>query len=948
MRAKRPITTLAALTVFWAAAAQTGVARFRIADRTSREGVVGAVVRIERDTSHPTQPLLAATGPGGAFATPRLPYGRYRLLVTSLGYDSLAHGFRIASPATGPDTLLLAPRAEAIDRVVVAARALRSSVQGDTLSYRAAAYKVAFGSDAASLLEKMPGMEVTEGGVEAQGRTVQRIYVDGREFFGNDVLSAIRNIPSDMIESIDIYQAQSDESEFTGVDNGEGHTSLNIRTLPDKRRGAFGRLYAAWGVADKYIGGGNVNLFNEERRITVVGLANNVSRQNFSFEDILGTAESPGGKPRNDRFAVRPLPGISSVEAVGLNYSDDWGAKAKATASYFFNRTDNRNLSLSDKQTFTATERMVLTSDRNRTATRNLNHRFSSRIDYRIDNRHSLLLRTALSVQDNTLRGENFSRTDNRHADDDVRFVNRRRIFTRNDNAGYTLSGSLIYRYRLGSKRAQTLTFGFGGGARRNDQQSRPRHYTFRNEHENPTGDTTSYDSRSLSRSDRDQPGYDTYGSMNYSLSLSKRSRLSIEYRCSYAHTLLERSTYLFDDAAGAFPDQRDQRQSTAYDYAYLTHRAGSTYQFRLRKTRIAASLYYQHATFGSDYAFPYRQHTGAAFDNLTYNMVANIAVDRNNTLKFTANARTANPRATDLQSIVNTTNRQHVFAGNPSLDPVYTHRISGQYIRAVPSKGRTFTLWAEISLSPNTITDSLVIDSPDFPIDDRGTPLGAGNQFTKPVNLGGLRILKATVSYGLPVRWLASNLNLRADFSSGRIPSIINGVRSNLRNDAFGGSLTLGSNLSENVDFRLAYTGRYNRSTSASRQRTLDNSFFSQQVRFDATVSLWRRIVLRAHAGYNSYRGITDPFREERLICNALAGVKLFRNRLAELSVGVNDILDRNRTTFRRTVTGTTLRNTTDSAVGRYVQVQFTYNLRHYLRQRNASIERPGNTESP
>ena len=90
---------------------------------------------------------------------------------------------------------------------------------------------------------------------------------------------------------------------------------------------------------------------------------------------------------------------------------------------------------------------------------------------------------------------------------------------------------------------------------------------------------------------------------------------------------------------------------------------------------------------------------------------------------------------------------------------------------------------------------------------------------------------------------------------------------------------------------------------------------------------------ILVPNADYDHYRGITDPFLEERLICNAMLGVKLFRNRLGEISVGVNDLLDQNRTTFRRAVTGTTLRYVTNLAVGRYVAFQLTYNLRVYKR---------------
>ena len=120
----------------------------------------------------------------------------------------------------------------------------------------------------------------------------------------------------------------------------------------------------------------------------------------------------------------------------------------------------------------------------------------------------------------------------------------------------------------------------------------------------------------------------------------------------------------------------------------------------------------------------------------------------------------------------------------------------------------------------------------------------------------------------------------------------------------------------------------------------TLDNTYFSQTAKAETTFVLWKRLALRANADYNYYRGITDTFLEERLICNAMLGVKLFRNCLGEASVGVNDILDQNGTTFRRTVSGTTLRNVTNLAVGRYVSFQFTYNLRLFRRQSNAVMD--------
>lgn len=911
--------------------AQSGSVRFRVADRATREAVIGAVAELRSRGDSSAAPLYTASGSDGRGSFHRIPAGDYRLTISSLGYDSLGRDLRIAASEIVLDTLWLTPRAETIDDVVIETPALRSSVHGDTLSYHAAAYKVAFGADAGSLLAKMPGLEIADGGIAAQGRNIRRVYVDGREFFGNDVLSAIRNIPADMIESIDIFNTQSDQSEFTGVDTGEGFTALNIVTRPDKRRGAFGRLYGAYGIPDKYIGGGNVNIFNQDRRITIIGLVNNVSRQNFSFEDILGTTEEANGTAANKNFMVKPLDGISTVQALGVNYSDDWGSKAKIAASYFFNRTDNRNVSQTEKQSFTSTDKLVLYDDENTSQALNLNHRFNSRLDYKIAADHSLMMRTSFSVQDNDSRNELRSRTDNRFSEEEIRFVYRRRNFGDNDSRGLNFSNQILYRYRLPGKTSQNLTLGVGGSYRGYEQLSQPRQYTFRDP-DDTACDTTAYSSRNISRTDRDQPGYQIYGSASYTRSLTKRSRMSLEYRCSYAENSVERNTYVLT-AENLFPTERNPKQSAEYGYSYLTHRVGATYQYRFRKTKVATTLYYQHDGFSGNYVIPYPTGTERAFDNLTYNAVAEIFINRNNTLKFNASGRTSNPRATDLQNIVNTTNRQNVVAGNPGLDPVYTHRISGQYIRTNPERGRTFTLSAEFAASPNTVADSLVIDTPAFIIDDEGTALGEGNQFVRPVNLAGYRNLRAQINYGFPVRWLRSNLNLRAGISAGRLPSIINGVRNNLANRAYNLGAVLGSNISEAVDFRISYTGSYQESRSASQVRSIDNTYFNQQARAETTFVIRNRFVIRANADYDHYRGITDPFLEERLICNAMLGVKLFRNRLGEISVGVNDLLDQNRTTFRRAVTGTTLRYVTNLAVGRYVAFQLTYNLRVYKR---------------
>ena len=531
--------------------AQSGTLRMRLVDRTGREPVAGAVVELLAQADTTRNPLYTASGGDGEVRLQQVPAGEWLLRVTSLGYKPLARPVRTSGGDEELGTLELTPDAETIEEVVLEVPALRSSIRGDTLSYRASAFKVTFGADAGALIGKMPGLEIADGVIEAQGRTVQRVFVDGREFFGSDVMSAIRNIPADMVESIDVFNSQGDQSEFTGVDIGDGYTAINIVTQPDKRRGVFGRLFAGYGLTDKYIGGGNVNIFNQSRRLSIIALANNVNIQNFSFEDILGTTDQGQAKARagSDNFMVRPLEGISTVQAVGVNYSDDWGKRAKITASYFFNRADNRNESLTDRQTFTSTEKLVLYDAQGDSRIENTNHRFNSRFDYRFNDRHSLMMRTAFSIQDYLQQGETFSRTDNRFSEEDIRFVNRRRSFSFNDRFGYTVSNSLIYRYRLPGKLLRNLTFGVGGRYSGGDQYSLPRQYTFRDEAD-IEADTADCDARNISRTRREQPGYSVNGNVTYTQALSRRSRMSAEYRVTYAANSVDRLRVRLPDAA--------------------------------------------------------------------------------------------------------------------------------------------------------------------------------------------------------------------------------------------------------------------------------------------------------------------------------------------------------------------------------------------------------------
>ena len=320
------LTTL--LTLFAAAAfAQRGGVTATVVDADTGESVVGAVLTLT-PVKTPEKKQYFTSAFKGAVSIPSLAYGEYSLSVAFLGYNNLDTTFRVSASKVSLGLLKLKPGVQ-IETVVKEAKALRTSQKGDTVSYNAGAFKVTNDADVEGLLKKMPGITVSDGTVEAQGEQIKKVFVDGKEFFGEDVTTAIKSLPAQAVDRVEVYNKLSDAAEFSGMDDGEGYKALNIVTHANMRQGQFGKLYAGYGydadtkteAKNKYVVGGNANIFSGSSRVSVIGLFNNINQQNFSFEDILGVSGGSGRGRRGGvgQYMVRPQSGVASVNAIGVN-----------------------------------------------------------------------------------------------------------------------------------------------------------------------------------------------------------------------------------------------------------------------------------------------------------------------------------------------------------------------------------------------------------------------------------------------------------------------------------------------------------------------------------------------------------------------------------------------------------------------------------------------------
>ena len=964
-------------------AQQKGKVSFSLADGKTKEGIMGAVVEVY-PTASPDNKKYYTSGAGGVVEISGLQYGTYTLVASFLGYEDTKKEFKLASPSYNLGRVPMSESATKIETVVKEVKSLRASQNGDTLSYNAGAFKVSNDADVEGLLKKMPGITISNGSVEAQGETIQKIFVDGKEFFGEDVNTAIKSLPAEAVDRIEVFNKLSDQAEFSGMDDGEGYKALNIVTKTNMRQGQFGKMYAGYGYQPetdeitshhKYMVGGNVNIFNDDSRISVIGLFNNINQQNFSFEDILGVSGSTGGGGGRNRgvgeYMVRQQDGVALVNSIGLNYSDTWGRKdnVKFQGSYFFNNTYTKNLSTDDTWYEDPSPTDTLHTE-GRSKITNNNHRLNARLDWKISRNQSLMSRTGFSYQGydptKTTLGYQYGESGLSYNND----------YSANDYYGINFSEFLQYRVKLG-KPGRTMTI----DGRFNYLDNHSKKHTSSNQAVVPYGEDDSsyrkyYDEYIASGNWRGmqdvQPElYDplyqyvhaptqTYrisGNFVYNEPITNSMQLSFQYRFSYQDQSKRQNAYYTDSNFENLEPNTDMTSS--FRSGYWTHRIGPGFRYSKNKNTVVANVYYQRSSLDGKVIGGQSDDIKKSFNDVTYFGMVNFAFNKENSIRMFFRSSTNTPSVTQLQNIFDVSTPQYLSVGNRDLVPSFTHRINFHYIHSNIEKGRTFMWMFSMEHQQDYISTSTWynydgFELPDYlgnteiPKREDGTPYKP-QRITSYENMDGYWYLRTHVSLGLPLSFMKCNLNLMAGVNYSVIPSAIyqtsesGNILQNMidhrfttnfaKNIGYDASVTLGSNISENIDFTFSWNGTYNQAWNTAAKvdgKNKKNNYFNHTASGTLKWVFWKGFTFTASCSYVQYIGFTSDYNESYVLCNLYLGKKLFRNNLGEIQIGVNDVANQNTAFARNTGSGYT-QNLTNSVIGRYVCVQFVYNLRHF-----------------
>ncbi len=904
-----------------------------VVDADTKTSMIGVIVEMI-PVSDSTKSNVVVSGAGGAFSM-GLDRGEHRLRASMLGYDTVVRDENVTETRQTLDTVYIR-QGIMIDAVVKQAVVMRTSVRSDTLIYNANSYKVTADADVSSLLSKMPGITVNGSSVEAQGEVIRKVLLDGKEYFGEDVGAAISSIPAEAIESIELFDKLSDSAEFTGIDDGESYKTLNLVTREAMRVMITGKVNALYGIEPPkneldtwhHFGmvGGNVNILQGESRLTIGGNLNNINERSFTFNDPLGVGDDD----------------IAKVGRFQASYRDLLGKKKAwdVNATYTYNVTDARSDRMIDR-TYYETDvngnpsPWASYQSESYDSNLNLGHNFNTRIDFKPNAYNQLMIRAGANYQGN------------RAKDSGVESYYPLLLTGIPSNAATVLenwenshqkrfSSNLMamYSVRLG-KQGRTLmimgngSYGPGSGEDEeyNDRAGMPTRWA-----------TEPFSSLS----------YNVGGGVVFTEPLSTNSLIALDYNFGYSFSDSDRKSYLrplLDDGSwGEYDWTSPERSlSSVLTNKRTTHRVGPRFSYSKDGTTFVAGVGYQFMTSEVNRVMPEPLDLKAGFHNVTYNLMLRTQVAEGQQLRADIRSRMQNPNVTDLQDIPDISNPSNISRGNPNLKSSFTNSLSVNYNISMAQRGQTLTFNLSASQTSNSIVRRALINSEGFPIyNSEGEIvdyLDAVGRYTEPVNLNGAWDGRFGVGFGFPVSFIRSNINLNAGVSYNERPSQIGSwtmatgeqyTTNYMSTIAPNAGIYIGSNISENVDFGVNYRVSYNniRNTYSTMS---NNETISHFARLNYKFILPLSFTFSGNASYSINKNMTRAGQNnEYLMINMAIGKKVFRSKLGEVNLFVNNLLDKNDS-FRRTFSDDYFQSAIRSTIGRYFGISFTWNIRNF-----------------
>jgi hypothetical protein len=894
-------------------------------DTLARQAVGSATISVldKKDSSLVT---FNMTDNNGQFELKGIPFGQYRLLISHVNYHNNNLIFNISDSNRNVDlgNIAMSDKNKVLQEVVVTNEDPPITMINDTVQYNAGSFKTAPNANVEQLLKKLPGVKVDKDGtVTAQGEKVNRVLVDGKEFFGNDPKIATKNLPADAVDKVQVYDKQSDQAQLTGFEDGNYEKTINLKLKKDKKKGVFGKITAGAGNKERFEGKFNINSFKGARQLSAIGMGNNTNAEGFSFMDMLNftgalsqlrQGAGGGGGMFNlqisgdDAMAMGMNPygrnGVNTTWGGGLNYNNIIGNKLDWQSNYFYSRFNPSSRTHTFRQNIFK-DATTFNDEYSYSNSLTNSNRLNLNLLYQIDSFHSLRFVPSFSYQTSRTK----SGTDYRSFRDDGTTINEGFSDNVNNNAGYTLKNDLIFRKKFRHK-GRTLSLSLQTSLNASDGDGSL--YSSIGYHDIAGNLIANRILNQQNTTESDVRGYSVRAV--YTEPLWKKSLLELSAGKSDSKSKSEKITYNYNDVSRKY-DIFNDSLSNNFENTYGYTNVGARIRTQRARYNYSVGVTWQKAELeGMIISGIKDSMIEKTFRNLLPNASFKYNFSRFKSLTLNYSTNTNQPSMSQLQPVPDVTNPLYIREGNPDLKQEYSHAFRTNLNLLSPYKNKNFFFFFTLMTTQNKIVNYDSVN------------LATGVRRSRPINVNGVYSLNSSISYSLPVRALKATLELSTRSSYNHTKQFVNRIGNIIKALTIGPEIRLDMNPNDKINIGLGSNFNYNK-TNYSVQSVLNTTYISQEYNTSVDWQLPQHFFLSTDFTYTINSRRAAGFNTNIPMWNASISKQFLKFNRGELKLSAYDLLNRN-VSITRTSNQNYIEDREVNTIRQYFLVSFTYSL--------------------
>jgi len=908
------LSLLFLMTCFYCSAQHSSI-KGVINDTSAHQKLVNTTIALLKSKDS-TLSKFTRSKEGGLFEINNLDSGNYILMITHNRYADYFDTLTLQpNQAKNLGDIMMTLEANLLADVTVRTRIAAMRMKGDTLEYTADSFHVRQGASVEDLLKVLPGIQVDKNGnITAQGEKVQKVLVDGEEFFGNDPTVVTQNLQADAVKSVQVFDKKSDQAEFTGIDDGQKTKTLNLKLKDDKKKGYFGKLDVGGGTDDRWNNSAMINDFKGKKKLSAYGIMSSTGKtglgwdernsygagNDIQYDDDFGGFYIDGG---GDEFSSGNYwgEGVPKSWAAGVNFGNKFNDdKQNLNGSYRFNKITTVGNGNSFSQSILP-DSLFYNTESSRTFNSRYRHSLSGVYEQQFDSSFSL----KFTGSGYTGHQNVFSDYDNQSLDANHALVNESKRSTSSIGDNSNLNVNLLLKKKF-NKQGRTISLNINDVY--NSSNSDGFLYSLNSFYTKGAlnfQDTTNQEKKNDSKVNM----FNTR--LVYTEPLVKNLFAELNYAFRLSTNNAENLSY--DKALDGKYSLINDTFSTHYNFDVTTNTGGAALKYNGKKITFGAGTDVASTNFNQKDLF---KDTTLNRNYFNFYPKANFVYKFNTQSRISINyqGRSQQPNIDQISPVADNTNPLIITVGNPGLKQEFHHNINFNANSFKVLKQSGFYLYGGVSITSNSIVTNQFTDK------------NGVTTYTY-VNTNGNYNVYSGLNFFKKFSKANFNLNYGIQYSSSRYSNFVNNQKN--QTDNYNPSFNLGFNKGKEKKFDINYWVNIGYNISKSSINTSQQTkYWTQDHNFDLTIYLPAKFELNNQIEAN-FRQKTPIFttNNNEVVWNAYIGRKLLKNDKGLLKFSVHDLLNQNKGYDRQLNTNVvTERNY--NTINRYFMLSFVWNF--------------------